>query len=92
MKRTISMTLAGASLLLAQACDNLTTEQRTIVGATGGAAAGLITADILDANKDWRLIAALAGAAAGILVAQNEATDQCAYATGTGTYYVTDCR
>ena len=91
MKRVILMTLAGASLVLVQACENLTTEQRTVVGAAGGAAAGLITADILDANKDWRLISALAGAAAGVIVAQNEDTQQCAYARGDGTYIVAPC-
>lgn len=91
MKRVISMTLAGTSLVLAQACDNLTTDQRTLVGATGGAAAGLIAADILDADNDWRLIAGLAGAAAGVLVAQNEATRECAYARGDGTYFVAPC-
>lgn len=91
MKRIISMTLAGTSLLFIQACANLTPEQRTVVGATGGAAAGLITADILDADDDWRLISALAGAATGVVVAQNEATQQCAYARGDGTYIVADC-
>jgi hypothetical protein len=91
MKRFISMTLAGTSLLFVQACENLTAEQRTIVGATGGAAAGLITADLLDADNDWRLIAALAGAATGVVVAQNDATQQCAYARGDGTYIVAAC-
>jgi hypothetical protein len=91
MKRIISMTLAGASLVLVQACDNLTAEQRTIVGLTGGAAAGLITADILDADDDWRLISALAGAATGVIVAQNDTTQQCAFARGDGTYIVADC-
>ena len=91
MKRTISITIAGASLLLVQACENLTADQRTIVGAAGGAAAGLITADILDADDDWRLIAALAGAATGVVVAQNDATQQCAYARGDGTYVVAAC-
>ena len=91
MTRTISMTLAGASLFLVQACENLTPDQRTVVGAAGWAAAGLITADILDADKDWRLIAALAGAAAGVIVAQNDATQQCAYARGDGTYIVAPC-
>lgn len=91
MKRIISMTLAGASLALAQACDDLTREQRTIVGITGGAAAGLVTADLFDANRDWRLISALAGAAIGTLVAQNEATQECAYARGNGTYVIASC-
>lgn len=91
MKRAISMSLAGASLVMVQACENLTSDQRTIVGLTGGAAVGLITADLLDADDDWRLIAALAGAAAGTIVAQNDATQQCAYARGDGTYVVADC-
>ena len=60
MKRSISITLAAASLVSLQACENLTPDQRTVVGLTGGAAAGLITADILNADRDWRVIAALA--------------------------------
>lgn len=91
MRRMISMTLAGSSLVFVQACENLTSDQRTVVGATGGAAAGLITANILDADKDWRLIAALAGAATGVIVAQNDATQQCAYSRGDGTYIVAPC-
>lgn len=91
MKRVISMSLAGASLVLVQACENLTTDQRTAVGLSGGAAAGLITAELFDANDNWRLIAGLAGAAAGTVVAQNEATQQCAYARGDGTYAVANC-
>ncbi|WP_296427120.1 glucose-6-phosphate isomerase [Yoonia sp.] len=91
MNRTIAMTIAAASLVLVQACENLTTEQRTVVGLTGGAAAGLITADILGADDDWRLIAALAGAAAGTIVAQNSETDLCAYARGDGTYFTAPC-
>jgi outer membrane lipoprotein SlyB len=91
MKRAIIIALTGVSLISLQACENLTEEQRTVVGLTGGAAAGLITADILNANRDWRVIAALAGAATGVLVAQNDATQQCAYARGDGTYYVAAC-
>lgn len=84
--------ILGLSALAAlPACEDLTTEQRTIVGLAGGAAAGLITAEALDADDDWRLIAALAGAAAGTLVAQNSATENCAYARGDGTYYVAAC-
>ena len=91
MKRVIPMTIAAASIVFVQGCENLTPEQRTVVGVTGGAAAGLITADILGADRNWRLIAALAGAAAGTIVAQNDATDQCAYARGDGTYYTAPC-
>lgn len=89
MKSVISMT--AACLLFLTGCENLTPEQRTVVGLTGGAAAGLITAEILDADDNWRLIAALAGAAAGTVVAQNYATRDCAYARGNGTYYVAPC-
>jgi hypothetical protein len=91
MKKIFAMNLAGAALLMVPACDNLTPEQRTIVGMTGGAAAGLITADMFDANNDWRLIAALGGAAIGTIVAQNDATQECAYARGDGTYLVAPC-
>lgn len=72
-------------------CENLTPEQRTVVGITAGAAAGLITADALEADDDWRLIAGLAGAAAGTLVAQDSATNRCAYARGDGTYHTAPC-
>lgn len=77
--------------LLLPACENLTPEQRTVVGVTAGAATGLITAEALNADDDWRLIAALAGAAAGTIVAQNSTTRNCAYARGDGTYYTAPC-
>ncbi|MBE0412255.1 glucose-6-phosphate isomerase [Yoonia sp.] len=85
------LTTTAAIVLLLTGCENLTTEQRTVVGLTSGAAAGLITADVLGADKNWRLIAALAGAAAGTVVAQNTATQQCAYARGDGTYILAPC-
>lgn len=91
MNRMTAISIAVASLLLVQGCENLTAEQRTVVGITGGAAAGLITADILDADDDWRIIAALAGAAVGTVVAQNEAQDLCAYSRGDGTYFTAPC-
>lgn len=85
--------LAGAfALVFLSGCEGLTPEQRTLVGVTGGAAAGLITAEALDADDEWRLIAALAGAAAGTVVAQNSATGNCAYARGDGTYIIAPCR
>ena len=86
--------LAAAGLLFAAAlpaCDRLTPGQRTVVGVTGGAAAGLITAEALGADDEWRLIAALAGAAAGTLVAQNISSGTCAYARGDGLYYIAGC-
>ena len=83
---------AVAAFLLVAGCDALTPEQRTVVGVTGGAAAGLITAEALDADDEWRLIAALAGAAAGTIVAQNDSTGDCAYSRGDGTYIIAPCR
>lgn len=76
---------------LVAGCETLTTEQRTLVGLTAGAATGLITAEALGADSNWRLIAALGGAAAGTLVAQNAAAGRCAYARGDGTYFVAAC-
>ncbi|KPP84750.1 MAG: putative outer membrane protein [Rhodobacteraceae bacterium HLUCCA08] len=95
-KRKTEMTtwIKGAALcavMAAGACDELTADQNTIVGVAGGAAAGLIAADVLRADDDWRLIAALGGAAAGTLVAQNNAAGTCAYARGDGTYYTAAC-
>ena len=90
MKR-LKLCLAATSLVALTACENLTPEQRTVVGLTAGAAAGLVTAELLEADRDWKIIAALAGAAAGTIVAQNSATDRCAYARGDGTYYTAPC-
>lgn len=73
------------------ACTNLTPEQRTVAGVAGGAAAGLIAADALKADDDWRLVAALGGAAAGTVVAQNNQSNQCAYSRGDGAYYTAAC-
>lgn len=91
MTRYIRTVIVVCGLALLPACENLTAEQRTAVGLTGGAAAGLITADLLKADDDWRIIGALAGAAAGTVVAQNTATEYCAYARGDGTYYRAPC-
>ena len=77
--------------LLLPACEGMSPEARTVAGVAGGAAAGLILADALEADDDWRIIAALGGAAAGVLVAENTATGQCAYARGDGTYYTAPC-
>ena len=80
-----------AALLLLPACEGMSPESRTVAGVAGGAAAGLILADALKADRDWRIIAALGGAAAGTIVAQNTNNRDCAYARGDGTYYVAPC-
>ncbi|MDE4175126.1 glucose-6-phosphate isomerase [Phaeobacter sp. PT47_59] len=82
---------ATAALLALAGCDGLTSNQRKVVAITGGAAAGLIAADALNANKNWRIVAALAGAAAGTVVAQNHNSGACAYARGNGTFYQAPC-
>ena len=84
--------LAIVGLVSLSACDNLSRNQNTAVGALGGAAVGLITANALNANSNWRIVATLAGAAAGTLVARNATTRRCAYAHGDGTYYTAPCR
>ncbi|MEB8386226.1 glucose-6-phosphate isomerase [Rhodobacteraceae bacterium KMM 6894] len=83
--------VAALSVLGLSACDSMTSEQRTVAGVAGGAAAGLLTAEALGANSNWRLIAALGGAAAGTVVAQNQQRTVCAYARGDGTYYEAPC-
>ncbi|MFN2288462.1 MAG: glycine zipper 2TM domain-containing protein [Chromatocurvus sp.] len=84
--------LAMASSLVLAGCDTMSPGARTVAGAAGGAAAGLITAEALDADDNWRLIAALGGAAAGTVVAQNRQNNMCAYSRGDGTYYRAPCR
>ena len=89
----MKMALAGLALLALPACDPamMSPEARTVAGVAGGAAAGLLVAEVLEADDNWRLIAALGGAAAGTLVAQNTQTRQCAYARGDGTFYTAAC-
>ena len=89
--KTWIIALVSASTLAVSACDNMTADQRTVAGVAGGAAAGLIAADVLEADDDWKLIAALGGAAAGTMVAQNASAKTCAYSRGDGTYYTAPC-
>ena len=89
--KNVAFTFACISILGLSACQNLTSDQRTVAGVAGGAAAGLITAEALGANKNWRLISALGGAAAGTMIAQNQNRKVCAYARGDGTYYEAAC-
>ena len=83
--------LAAAGVLALAGCENMTTGEQMTIGGLGGATAGLVTAEALDADDDWRLIAALGGATAGMLVARNTESQRCAYARGDGSYYVAPC-
>ena len=87
-RRIVALACAGALAL--SACQ-MTNDEQVIVGGLVGAGAGLITAKALDANSNWTIIAVLAGAAAGTMVARNNATRQCAYANGDGTYRTGAC-
>jgi len=82
--------LACASALALSACQ-MTTNEQVMVGGLVGAGAGLITANALNANSNWTIIAVLAGAAAGTMVARNNAENQCAYSNGDGTYRTGPC-
>ena len=86
--------LALAALLTAAACQQTGTVDpttQTIVGSVAGAAIGAITAEALNADDEWVILAGLAGAAAGALVARNPTRQQCAYSNGDGTYSVAPC-
>lgn len=78
-------------LLGVTGCEDMTREERMIAGAAAGAMAGLITAEVLEADSDWRIVAVLGGAAIGTLVARNRSTGRCAYARGDGYYYTRPC-
>ena len=84
------ITLACVGALSLSACQ-MTTNEQAMVGGLVGAGAGLITANALGANSSWTVIAVLAGAAAGTMVARNNATNECAYANGDGTYRTGPC-
>jgi hypothetical protein len=85
------ITLTTASLLALTACDNLSDSENAILGGVVGATVGVITADALGANHNWKVVAGLGGAAAGVLVARNERTKECAYSNGDGTYRTAPC-
>lgn len=90
MRKTVIIPIFAAALAVA-GCQGMTSGERMVVGGLGGATAGLITARILNADRDWTIIAALAGATAGTLVARNQDSGQCAYSRGDGTYRVARC-
>ena len=89
MTKTISAALLGSVIALS-ACQP-TPQNQAVTGAIFGGAAGLALAELTDANPQWTAVAVLAGAAAGTLVAQNQASRECAYADGRGGYYVAAC-
>lgn len=90
MKSTLIAAAAVAAMSIT-ACTPTTPEDRTTLGAVGGAAAGFLVADALRANPTWTVVAVLGGAAAGTLVARNADKQTCAYARGDGTYYTAPC-
>ncbi len=81
----------AASLLALPGCYGMTRDESMVVGGLTGAALGIVTADMLDANRNWTIVAALAGAAVGTQVAVNNSTNECAYSRGDGTYVVRPC-
>ena len=83
--------LACAGVRAVSACENLTQQEQIVVSGLVGATLGAITADALNADSNWVIIGALIGATAGVLVARNDATNTCAYASGDGTYYTGQC-
>ena len=92
MKTHMIALACAASLGLAGCYNTLSSDEQLAMGALGGAAAGLLAADLLDANRNWTVLAALSGAAAGTMVARNHQSGTCAYARGDGTYYEAPCR
>ena len=89
MKLQISAALF-ATVLAVSACQP-TPQNQSALGAIFGGAAGLALSELVDANPQWTAVAVLGGAAAGAVVAQNQATRECAYADGRGGYYVAPC-
>ena len=90
MTRKLTLSVALISLALT-ACDMTPRQQDDLGGALVGAAIGVATASLFDADRNWVIIAGLAGAAIGTMVARNDRTDQCAYAVGDGTYRILPC-
>jgi F0F1-type ATP synthase assembly protein I len=92
MKKTLLILAATSSLALAGCMDTMSqSQQRDVGGAVVGGAIGLITAKALGANSNWAILTTLAGAAAGVMVARNQATGECAYSNGDGTYRTGPC-
>jgi hypothetical protein len=89
MKIQISAALF-ATVIAVSACEP-TPQNQTAMGAVFGGAAGFALSELVDANPEWTAVAVLGGAAAGAVLAQNEATNDCAYSDGRGGYYIAPC-
>ncbi|MDA5094195.1 glycine zipper 2TM domain-containing protein [Aliiroseovarius sp. KMU-50] len=88
-KPIIILTLAAGLGLTG--CQRLPDDQQRVIATASGAVAGLALADLLGANKNWKVVGTLAGAAAGNLIARNAEKNQCAYSDGKGGYYTGAC-
>ena len=89
--RKTTLAVSAIALMALSACDGMTQQERMIVGGLAGATLGVVTATVLQADRNWTIIAALAGATAGTLVARNAATGECAFARGDGRYDIRRC-
>lgn len=89
--RKMIFLLSSIAFLGTTACDDMSRSDRVLAAGIVGAGVGLITANVLEADRNWTLLAVLAGAAIGTLVARNDRTNECAYAAGNGRYRVRPC-
>lgn len=91
MRKSIIIAVCASTLALS-GCENLTRDEQMLVGGLAGATVGVLTAQALNADRNWVLVAGLAGAAVGTLVARDQRNpDRCAYSRGDGTYYIAPC-
>lgn len=88
---TLKITAAMIAAALAVSACQPTPQNQAATGAVLGGAAGFALSELVDANSQWTAVAVLGGAAAGAVVAQNQATRECAYSDGRGGYYVAAC-
>lgn len=82
MKRAILASVTGVALLVS-GCAGLTdTQQRTVTGGAGGAAAGAVIGAIAGNAGLGAAIGGLAGASGGFLYGKHKETEQRAYERG----------
>jgi osmotically inducible lipoprotein OsmB len=91
MRSKVFKMAATNGLMVLDACENHAPEQRTAEGVPAGTATGLVKADVLKADKDWRSIATLVGTVMRTVVAANSKTQNCAYPQGYGNYQTAPC-